>query len=385
MEQGYDRAYEDALFERIDWPNAGYRLFEIGSFVGDRDWFDGVWESNCIFASRAQLQQVGGFDESFDVAGGGYANLELYERLGNSPGINVYTMIGEGSFHQMHGGTTTNQTDAVERRSRIFGYAEKYAELRGRPFKGPGKPLHYVGRLPNDAARRTKPRRLAPRAFIEDAVVDGKPTSPTPMPLELSTAFTEAVWHTLPWRETSWLGRAVSSAPTDLLAYQELIVGIRPDVVIETGAADGGRSLFLASILEMVGHGRVVALGADENDRPMHDRLVYVDGDILDGSLDDRLAELVGDGRGLVILGGAADRATTHREFNRLERFVPVGSYVVVAETILNGNPVWPAFGPGPAEGVKQILGDRGDFVADRGMEKYSLTFNPGGFLRRVR
>ena len=384
MEQGYDRAYEDALFEKIDWPNAGYRLFEIGSFVGDRDWFDGVWESNCMFVSRAQLEQVGGFDESFDVAGGGYANLELYERLGNSPDVTVCSMIGEGSFHQMHGGTTTNQTDAVERRSRIFGYAENYAELRGRPFKGPGKPLHLVGRLPNEAAKRSKPRRLSPRAFVEDVAIDGKPSSPSPMPVELAAAFTEAVWRTLPWRETTWLGRAITSAPTDLIAYQQLLADVRPDVVIETGAADGGRSLFLASMLDLIGHGRVVAVGADDGDRPVHDRLTHLDGDLIGGSLDASLDDLVGDGRALVILGSAADRATTHREFRRLERFVPAGSYVVVAETILNGNPVWPAFGPGPAEGVKQILGQHGDFVADRSMEKYSLTFNPGGFLRRV-
>ena len=41
-------------------------------------------------------------------------------------------------------------------------------------------------------------------------------------------------------------------------------------------------------------------------------------------------------------------------------------------------------FGPGPAEGVKQILTQNGDFVPDPELEKYSLTFNPGGFLKRV-
>jgi hypothetical protein len=46
---------------------------------------------------------------------------------------------------------------------------------------------------------------------------------------------------------------------------------------------------------------------------------------------------------------------------------------------------VWPEFGPGPAESVKQILNARGEFVPDPTMEKYSLTFNPGGFLKRVR
>ena len=43
----------------IDWPADGYRLFEIGHFIGDRDWFDGLWESNCIFVPRALLEQVG--------------------------------------------------------------------------------------------------------------------------------------------------------------------------------------------------------------------------------------------------------------------------------------------------------------------------------------
>ena len=82
MADGYDQDYEDRLFEEIDWPSDGYRLFEIGHFIGDRDWFDGVWESNCMFVPRELLEQVGGFDESFSMAGGGYANLELYERLG---------------------------------------------------------------------------------------------------------------------------------------------------------------------------------------------------------------------------------------------------------------------------------------------------------------
>ena len=119
MDHGYDEEYEDRLFDAIQWPHAGYRLFEIGHFVGDRDWLDGVWESNCMFVTRKQLEQVGGFDESFSMAGGGYANLELYERLGTSPDITVATIIGEGSFHQVHGGTTTNQTDAAERRDRV--------------------------------------------------------------------------------------------------------------------------------------------------------------------------------------------------------------------------------------------------------------------------
>ena len=271
MGDGYDQAYEDRLFDAIRWPSAGYRLFEIGHFVGDRDWFDGVWESNCMFVPRALLAQVGGFDESFTTPGGGYANLELYERLGSAPDITVSTIMGEGSFHQVHGGTTTNQPDAAERRSRVFGYSEHYAELRGRPFKGPGKPLHYVGRIPNLAARRTKPRRMSATAFAEGAAAglhDGFPDTPTPVPDELRWAFTEAVWRSLPWTATSWLGRAIASAPTDLLAYQEVVATVRPDWVVETGTGDGARALFLASICELVGARRGAVGRAADCRRP---------------------------------------------------------------------------------------------------------------------
>ena len=390
MNHGYDEAYEDRLFERIAWPTAGYRLFEIGHFVGDRDWFDGVWESNCMFVSRAQLEQVGCFDENFSMPGGGYANLELYERLGSSPDITVCSIIGEGSFHQTHGGTTTNEPDAEERRSRVFGYGRHYADLRGRGFRGPGKPIHYVGRIGSQAARRTKPRRLSTNVFAEAARPggsDGPPETPIPVPDELTDAFTEAVWRNMAWTDTTWLGRRVTTPPTDLLAYQEMIADVRPDWVIETGTGDGGRALFLASVCELVGHGQVLSIDEEPvDDLPIHSRLRTLTGRPDDPAVADEARSIVGDGaRVLVVLGARSHRHETMHQFDAYAPLVPVGSYVVVADTIVNGHPVWPAFGPGPAEALKQILTRHGEFVSDPAMEKYSLTFNPGGFLRRVR
>lgn len=60
MRSGYNQDAEDHLFRRINWPDQGYRLFEIGHVVGDRDFLDGLWESNCLFVRHAQLEQVGG-------------------------------------------------------------------------------------------------------------------------------------------------------------------------------------------------------------------------------------------------------------------------------------------------------------------------------------
>ena len=103
---------------------------------------------------RALLEQVGGFDESFSMPGGGYANLEIYERLGASPDVTVTTIVGEGSFHQMHGGTTTNQPDAAERRRACLRLRRALRRGAGPALPGPGQ-----GR----ALRRSLPRsRRAP-------------------------------------------------------------------------------------------------------------------------------------------------------------------------------------------------------------------------------
>jgi cephalosporin hydroxylase len=389
QETGYDRRYEDRLFDRIEWPGDGYRLFQIGHFIGDRDWLDGLWESNCMFVSRKLLEQVGGYDEGFAMAGGGYANLDFYERMGSTPGVNVVTILGEGSFHQLHGGTTTNQLDSEGRRQRIVSYADHYAELRGRPFKGPGKTIHYVGTMFHDALR-TRARRMTPTAFREARTTtgpDGRPTAPSPIPDELTADFTDAFWHSLAWRDTTWLGRRVYKAPTDLVVYQELVHRVRPDWIIETGTGGGGRALFLASVCELVDHGQVLSVDhRHANDLPRHPRITYIEGVAHDADTVRRVNEIVGASpHALVVLGSCGSALRTIDEFHAYYGLVPVGSYVIVEETIVNGHPVWPGFGPGPFEGTKRILASHGNFAADPKMEKCALTFNPGGFLKRLR
>ena len=98
-----------------------------------------------------------------------------------------------------------------------------------------------------------------------------------------------------------------------------------------------------------------------------------------------RVREITGDDpRAFVILGSRTDVPKTMREFDLYAPLVPVGSYVVVEDTIVNGHPVWPGFGPGPHEALRRILANHGEFVQDASLERYGLTFNPGGFLKRV-
>ena len=82
------------------------------------------------------------------------------------------------------------------------------------------------------------------------------------MPEEVRDGFIAAYWRTRAWRKGRWLGREVWNAPTDLFVYQEILTEVRPDWIIETGGRNGGRALFLASVCDLLDHGRVVAVGA---------------------------------------------------------------------------------------------------------------------------
>jgi cephalosporin hydroxylase len=389
MIAGYDQDFEDRrLFKEIEWPLEGYRLFDISHFIGDRDWFDGVWESNCVFVPRALLEQVGGFDEAFSMPGGGYANLELYERLGNSPEVRVATILGEGSFHQVHGGTTTNEDDADERRRRVAGYARGFEDLRGRGFRGPGKPLHYIGGMAPGARRTKARRRTAANLFKAGAGdPDGLPERPTPIPDDLAAEFTDALWRSLAWRDTTWLGHEIETLPTDLIAYQEILTRVGPDWIVDVRTGSGARALFLASVCELLGRGRVVSVDSKpRDDRPQHPRITYVTGEPMDADTVRQVHDMVGaPANAVLLLGARGTRQRILKELQAYEALVPVGSYVVIEDTIVNGHPVWPSFGPGPAEAIKTVINTRGDLAPDPTLQRYGVTFNPNGFLKRLR
>ena len=130
-------------------------------------------------------------DENFSSPGGGFVNLDFYERMVCSPGINLVTLLGEASFHQVHGGTTTNvaEPDAL-----VKSYEDEYAELRGRRFYVPLQQARYVGRLP-PAARRFRPRRMNSYQRFRDASLKAngmRPSRPVPIPDDMKAEFVEA-------------------------------------------------------------------------------------------------------------------------------------------------------------------------------------------------
>ena len=145
---GYSQASEDELLRQIDWPRDPYRLFEIAAFMGNvrPGWFGRFWESNCLFLPRKVFDAFGGCDERFDLPGGGFLNLDLFNRCTEHSGAEVHMLLGEGSFHQVHGGTTTNAArDEVN--MRVAAYRRQYSELRGKEYECPRVTMEFFGSL----------------------------------------------------------------------------------------------------------------------------------------------------------------------------------------------------------------------------------------------
>jgi cephalosporin hydroxylase/glycosyltransferase involved in cell wall biosynthesis len=386
QQAGYDQQVEDRLFRAIEWPIDGYRLFEIGHFIGDRDWFDGIVESNCLFVPRKLLEQVGGFDGRFSMPGGGYANLDLFERLALSPDVTPASILGEGTFHQFHGGTTTNVADEAVRHDRIVSYRAHFEELRARPLMGLDKPVHYVGRMDTKAARRTRARRDAKLAF-EAMRTPGEADTGLPVPDELRLAAIEAVWDHQTWREATWLGHPVLRFPADLYVYQELVSKVRPRAVVVAGgdAGLGGRASFLASVCDQLGSGQVVAVGPSAaSDRPQHARITHVEGAPDDPATIAQVAAAIPGPPGALVFLGLDQQARTIGAFEHYAPMVPVGSYVVVENIVVRGRHSGDSPEPGPYEARDVILSRHSDFVPDPAPERYTVTFNRGGYLKRV-
>ncbi|WP_445492912.1 glycosyltransferase [Rhodopseudomonas sp. RCAM05734] len=154
---GYDHAQEDQLLDSISWPNDGYRLFEIATMDESSvdGWLSTIAELNALFASRATWQLLGGLDEKFDLPGGGLVNLDTFRRAVELPDARLVLMLGEGTFHRLHGGVATNSAPDKARTNWDL-WAGQYEQIRSRPYALPvlANPPAYVGTLPTPVLAR---------------------------------------------------------------------------------------------------------------------------------------------------------------------------------------------------------------------------------------
>jgi hypothetical protein len=150
VHNGYCQDMEDQLLSTVDWQQDGYQLFTISALAGScsMSWFYPILESNCISMSREHFDSRRGYSEDFVTDGGGFVNLDFYERAVADSRRPLVMLLGEGTFHQFHGGAATNRKDDAP----LQAFREEYERLRGKAFAAPERQPVFFGSMP-DAAK----------------------------------------------------------------------------------------------------------------------------------------------------------------------------------------------------------------------------------------
>lgn len=154
IREGYTHEVERELLKSVGWWENGYRLFDIShSTISSRFGFSGrVRESNCIFMHRSLFNSLGGYDERYRHPGGGLVNVDFFRRA-VSTATTVFTLLGEGNFHQVHGGASTGLVRPM-RAKLVREWRAEYERL-SRPVD-PNPPEYdpiLVGHIPKECAR----------------------------------------------------------------------------------------------------------------------------------------------------------------------------------------------------------------------------------------
>jgi cephalosporin hydroxylase len=186
----------------------------------------------------------------------------------------------------------------------------------------------------------------------------------------------------------SWLGFQMFKCPLDLWVYQEIIAEQKPDLIIETGTFRGGSAHFLATLCDLVGQGRVITIDIDPTCapvRPAHPRIEYLLGSSIDPAVVAHVKDAVSTHPNvLVILDADHRRDHVIEELRIYSRMIPLSGYLIVEDTNINGHPTYQEFGPGPWEAVHEFLAESPNFQIDRSRERFLMTMNPDGYLKRI-
>jgi cephalosporin hydroxylase len=194
-------------------------------------------------------------------------------------------------------------------------------------------------------------------------------------------------------RALHWKGIELLKTPCDLWMVLELMQTLRPSVMVETGTHRGGSALFFSDMAKVLGlptklvtvdlnpkwtvdpQGQGIASVVGYSTDPQVFRQVQAH---VQAALSER------PGAVLVLLDSDHSEANVAKELSLYSSLVTVGSYLVVEDTNVNGHPSFPAHGPGPWEAVSRFLETDTRFAPDAECERFLLTTNPRGWLKRL-
>lgn len=184
---------------------------------------------------------------------------------------------------------------------------------------------------------------------------------------------------------TTYWGIATLKSPIDAWIYQEIVFETRPDVIVEIGNHHGGSLLMLAHWCDAMDHGKVIGVDLSHHAVPdqvrEHGRITLIDGDACE-SLDQVKQHIAPGARVLVIEDSAHTFDNTLQVLRCYAPLVQPGDYFIVEDGICHhGLDVGPD--PGPYEAIEAFLAENRDFESDRSRERFLVTWNPRGYLRR--
>ncbi|MDN3657162.1 cephalosporin hydroxylase family protein [Ferruginibacter paludis] len=201
----------------------------------------------------------------------------------------------------------------------------------------------------------------------------------------------------------SWMGRPIIQYPQDMLAMQEIIWTLQPDLIIETGIAHGGSLVYYASLLELIGKGEVLGIDIDIREHnkiaieshPMYKRIKMIQGSSIDPEIVTRVRQhTVGKKTVLVVLDSNHTHEHVLQELQMYAPFVSLNSYVVVFDTIVEKLPAnylpghtrpW-GVGDNPLTAAKAFLDVNSQFEIDRSIDnKLLISVAPSGYLKRIK
>ncbi len=199
----------------------------------------------------------------------------------------------------------------------------------------------------------------------------------------------------------SWLGRPIIQYPQDVIAIQEIIWEIKPDLIIETGIAHGGSLIFYASLLEVIGEGEVLGIDIEIRphnkeaieQHPMFKRITMLEGDSVSKEVLEQVKKICENKKRIVVF---LDSNHTHdhvlKELEAYSPFVSVNSYLIVFDTIIEDIPEelssqrpW-GVGNSPKTALYEFLKNRDDFIIDNTIDnKLIITVAPDGYLKKIK
>jgi cephalosporin hydroxylase len=200
----------------------------------------------------------------------------------------------------------------------------------------------------------------------------------------------------------SWMGRPIIQYPQDMIAMQEIIWEIKPDLIIETGIAHGGSLIYYASLLELIGKGEVLGIDIDirEHNRKeieqhkMFKRIKMISGSSIDEAIIEEVKKFTeGKKTILVVLDSNHTHDHVLKELKFYSPLVSIGSYIVVFDTIVEDLPEgyfsqsrpW-SLGNNPKTAVNEFLQNNKQFVIDEAIDnKLLISVAPSGYLKRIK